>query len=825
MKTINNIIALSFLVLMCQNAISRMVCPPDSSYSYKILKSDGRFTLGVDFKKIMYGYPFPYSTSHFVVKVDGEYLTNAKYLSVFSSFYYETELIERRFLWIFKLKPKVKRTLHQLAESPVKYLQDTLFVSGSALSSLKTEISFDYKDVTIYQKLTPVDENLQEVPAGRYGQYYRVDYVIVNRSNKSKKVGLLVLFDTMIDNNDACRIDPFPSDKPAEMFRGKEGSVSKEIICSRGYEKHFFKGNIPRRLLLYKDDKKGIKDLTGDLILSKEKAVLPDMVCIGPWPDYNLVLWTPVINATNKYKDSGVLLRWDEKEAAPSSVTRYTTYYGLYNTGNLQLVVSDPEKMASFNAAEPEIFRGDKTTLKWQVTLQNQMKVKLGILTNEGKKNKIIYIGNEHPERGELVVSPIDNRTYVMEVYDGRKLVGSLFADVTVKIRKEESDGRFTMGSRTGMPVMYGYPFNFPSSYFILSIDGKYASNNPEIGHGAEYIKGISWLEKAGNNTICHQTVYSYGGLDIVQRLIPAGKERDLHSWIPGEFFIKANDELVPASIALQPLNSNGVTFYRVEYEIKNLSGETMNNVGLSLVSDIMIRGKDGGSLYSGGRDAIAANVIYTGNKVPDMIADSKITDSISLMFRFPEQKIQRPVKFCLSYPSFLNDLVFDPEKATQDYCEDAAVLFAWEPGTMKNNEKSTCAVFIGSMLDIPQIHFNNLEKQNSISVFFNTGKSFLSRENISKITAAVKSTNYSCIFIEGNCDRQGADKTNHHLSEDRALEVKKALVKAGADPEKILIKMSGDIKADKRIEKNSLDRKVDISFWQSGENPRQVCK
>ena len=38
--------------------------------------NDGRFTLGNGDKRLMYGFPVPLSTSHFVIKVDTVFLTN-----------------------------------------------------------------------------------------------------------------------------------------------------------------------------------------------------------------------------------------------------------------------------------------------------------------------------------------------------------------------------------------------------------------------------------------------------------------------------------------------------------------------------------------------------------------------------------------------------------------------------------------------------------------------------------------------------------------------------------------------------------------------------
>jgi outer membrane protein OmpA-like peptidoglycan-associated protein len=251
-------------------------------YTSRTPGEDGRFTIGTGSKRLMYGYPIPYSTSHFVVAVDGRYASN---------------------------NPRFPNN--------VEYLTGTLLAKGTEASA-HTEISFQFQGLDITQRLIPVDRGFQDVGVGSWGQYYRIEYEITNPTDATKTVGLSLLIDTMIDDNDASQMD-------ADGVR-----VAQQAS--------FRNPTIPAEVLVYRVPGNNA-ELVASLVTAKGKAVKPDYLYVGRWPYLHSVVWD--INLVEGgYTDSGLLLKWDVIEV-PSRSKRYlATHYGLPNGGQLSLLTA-----------------------------------------------------------------------------------------------------------------------------------------------------------------------------------------------------------------------------------------------------------------------------------------------------------------------------------------------------------------------------------------------------------------------------------------------------------------------------------------------------
>jgi hypothetical protein len=101
---------------------------------------DGRFTMGTfDNKSLLFGFPFSYSTSHFIISADGRYASNA-----------------------------------DIFTNSVRYLKGIL-EQKSELASLQSEIKYTFSHLLISQKLTPLNKQFHEVGIGKKGNYYKVD--------------------------------------------------------------------------------------------------------------------------------------------------------------------------------------------------------------------------------------------------------------------------------------------------------------------------------------------------------------------------------------------------------------------------------------------------------------------------------------------------------------------------------------------------------------------------------------------------------------------------------------------------------------------------
>ncbi|MBS1913391.1 MAG: OmpA family protein [Bacteroidetes bacterium] len=252
------------------------------TYPQRNSGEDGRFTIGTGNKRLMYGYPVPYSTSHFVANVDGKFASNSP------------------------------RFPHD-----VEYLTGTLYTKG-AEASAQTKISFDFNDVHITQRLIPVDKDFKDVPVGGWGQYYRIEYELTNTADATRSVGLALLIDTMIDDNDACQMD----------------ADGRRVADQTAFEH----GNIPGEVLVYRVPG-STSDLAAVLVTQKGKAVKPDALYAGRWPYLHSVTWD-VSLASGSYTDSGLLLKWDLKPLAPGEKRVVATHYGLPRPGKLSMLTN-----------------------------------------------------------------------------------------------------------------------------------------------------------------------------------------------------------------------------------------------------------------------------------------------------------------------------------------------------------------------------------------------------------------------------------------------------------------------------------------------------
>jgi outer membrane protein OmpA-like peptidoglycan-associated protein len=237
------------------------------------LKGDGRFTLGTEGRRLMYGYPSPSSTSHFIVRVGKKLFSN-------------TPL------------------------SGTVYIKPFMNTYGKGLAPEVTTV-YNLGRVRVTQRLTPVDKNMKRIDtAGKLAQYYIVSYEVVNGSRQPLKIGLVKLFDTMIGENDACKID----------------ADSQRI----GRVTAFKKGNIPSEMLFYRTAG-DTSDHMGACLTKHDSFQFdqPDELYIGNWPHLSEVRWTVLVNTKENYFDSAILLKWRAREIAAGGALHCSVAYGL----------------------------------------------------------------------------------------------------------------------------------------------------------------------------------------------------------------------------------------------------------------------------------------------------------------------------------------------------------------------------------------------------------------------------------------------------------------------------------------------------------------
>lgn len=250
-----------------------------------IKSHDGRFTLGAGSKRLMYGFPVPESTSHFIVNVNNKLASNAPHL-------------------------EPKGVTHLMGE--IKY-------SGNAATPI-VSIQYNFENVTVHQMLTPVDKTGKEIQEG-FAQYYQVTYTFTNHDAESKRIGLSLLFDTMIDDNDNCQI--------------KAGTRPIH------HETKFVGKNIPAALQFFQT-RNDTSSFMGEAVITGMNATPPDQLLVGRWPIFYNFTWQ-LTAADVPYADSGFFIQWENRTLPAKGTTKFITYYGLpqHKSPRVKLLMKD----------------------------------------------------------------------------------------------------------------------------------------------------------------------------------------------------------------------------------------------------------------------------------------------------------------------------------------------------------------------------------------------------------------------------------------------------------------------------------------------------
>jgi len=167
--------------------------------------------------------------------------------------------------------------------------------------------SWTYQNLEIKQKVTLVKSEWSET---KYEDTAQLQYIISNNDNVSHEVGIRILFDTMLGNDDAALIRT--SNYPYT-----------------GYEQDFYFPDIPAWWTAIEGEKnKTIFSVQGTL--KNYGATIPDRFSIVNWSSTFQTRWqyqtNPDLEVIN---DSGVALWWYPATIEPGNVKIVCTYVGL----------------------------------------------------------------------------------------------------------------------------------------------------------------------------------------------------------------------------------------------------------------------------------------------------------------------------------------------------------------------------------------------------------------------------------------------------------------------------------------------------------------
>jgi len=260
-------------------------------------KDDGRFTLGAGETRIMYGFPIPLSTSHFVVKIDEKFASNSQSISA----------------------------KHITTDG-----RETIKKDGKSYVQMR----YGFEGCSITQRIIPVTAALQMADMGSSPQYYKIVYEIKNESSTKKKIALNLLIDIMIGGNDAAQVS----------YANQEATTIDTAKVLQGKE-------IPERLWVYEETnnkEKMIAELRNEI---QDTIQSPQEIYIGNWSEFYRTLWE-VKSKKEKYKDSGMMIRWGSRELPAGEKITFSTYYGLPDfkmtvENQLSLLFDEPETVAS----------------------------------------------------------------------------------------------------------------------------------------------------------------------------------------------------------------------------------------------------------------------------------------------------------------------------------------------------------------------------------------------------------------------------------------------------------------------------------------------
>ncbi|MCS6824559.1 MAG: OmpA family protein [Cytophagaceae bacterium] len=254
---------------------------------------DGRFTIGANNIRLMYGFPIPASTSHFVLYVDGKYASNYSGLG--------------------NNVKHVCTTKRFKTEGNRKY----------------AEMDFYFEGIKLTQRLIPVDGNLNETDSLKPARYYRIEYQMENETATTKSVGLQLLLDNMIADNDAPKLDA----------DGKRIRV----------ETKFSGSEVPGQVFLYRTEG-DLSDHTAEILTKKAKAVVPDELAIGRWPYFHKVVWDYTPGGI-PYTDAAVMIRWNPQPLTLKQKRTVAIYYGMARKTK-NAAEADPGIAAAFTEKE-----------------------------------------------------------------------------------------------------------------------------------------------------------------------------------------------------------------------------------------------------------------------------------------------------------------------------------------------------------------------------------------------------------------------------------------------------------------------------------------
>ena len=588
----------------------------------------------------------------------------------------------------------------------------------------------------------------------------------------------------MIDDNDAAKMDVFNTDIIEHVSKEQK----RESIKLRGKYAKYSPVNGLQRILVYRN-KKLTSDLTGDFRIVTQ----PDEIHIGSWPLFYSVLWdVPAVKKNQKYYDSAVILKWNPYPILPGEEQYYTTIFGIYNKGILDLVpagtnyagvdkkgrritLSPPE----FTVSPDTIYEGQTASLSWK--LENPLNAEVYVSAKPKTKQR---------DKGRISVKPKTSTAYYLQMLDNGKQIANVKAKLVVlkRPKNHEFDGRFTIGSGK-KAISFGYPFPYSTSYFQLYSNKKYYSNNRGLLK-AEYLPGK-------------------------QEEFVADDKKNILSYETKEFNIEQT--LIPLDEEYKKTEKRNAKFFRVQYIVKN-KGKYKATYSFKQFLDLSSFVSDSLNLKINGHPS-RFNISYTGKDIPKTVlfSDNSALSDIKLLT--VASGSEKPRSVSIADWHFLQDLKVSRKYSDSIFYKNPAVLIWWKK-TVLAGEKLKFAFILGSkQVDSIAYLYNKAEELKTLTVNFETNSNKISKKSTTKIVDYIKKNKFDFIVLNGFADSRGTLENNYKLAEKRINSIKELILKKGSvDSSKILKKVHGEFFSNQKTNKEEIDdaneRKVNIVLY-----------
>ena len=362
-----------------------------------------------------------------------------------------------------------------------------------------------------------------------------------------------------------------------------------------------------------------------------------------------------------------------------------------------------------------------------------------------------------------------------------------------VETDTQEADGRFTMGTFDNKSLLFGFPFSYSTSHFIISSDGRYASNADIFNHSVRYLKGR--LEQ--NNSLASpssEIKYTFANLLVSQKLLPLDKQFK--------------------EIALGKKGN----YYKVAYQIINFSSFE-KKVNFNLMLDVMIDKNDACKATIDGEEVHLDQKFYD-TEVPEKIVFYKKNNdknSEKFILKTHAKNTPKPNAACVGQWVFLSNVLNFSQHESRPFTDDSAVMLNWKDKILASGDTLNLTVYIGSPNSNVKVQHYESKPKITREIYFAKGTDELSEESKDVIQKLVRSLGAKArpILIEGYTDSSGNTQQNLKLSHGRIANVSTKMQMLGIKYKMILTKAHGEFYANEYDEDGKSDRKVVITAWQ----------